>query len=62
MKDPVKIGAAILLGAVAIAIIAAIVKFLSSVLVPLALIAGAGILLIGLFSRKSLGGGRGRLP
>jgi hypothetical protein len=66
MKDPLKLGltilAVIILGGIAIKLLGSILGFLWGILVPIAVIAGIGLVIYGLFSRKSLGGGRNSLP
>jgi len=60
MSDSFKLGATILLGVVAVYIVLHLLSAVMSLLVPLAVIAGIGLVIYGLISRKALGGGNGR--
>lgn len=66
MKDPLKLGLIILvviiLGGFAIKILSGLVGFLWGMLVPIAVVAAIALIIYGLVTRKSLGGGRNSLP
>ena len=64
--SPVKLGAYLILGVVglliAIKIITGIVSGVLAIVFPLAILGGVGLILYGLVSGRSLGGGRRYLP
>lgn len=62
MKDPIKLGIVLLIAVFAVGLVMKFVGFLVNVATPLAIVAGVGLLLYGVFGKKSLGGGRSRLP
>lgn len=62
MNDLFKYGVGILLVIVAITVLVAVVKTLLGLVIPLAILAGIVYVLYQVFGKKSLGGGRGRLP
>lgn len=62
MGNPLKLGVTLLVIAVAVVLTLKIVGILVNLLLPFAIIGGIGLLLYGLFARKSLGGHRSRLP
>lgn len=66
MKDPLKLGliilAVIILGGIAIRLLTGIIGFLWGMLVPIAVVAAIALIIYGLVTRKSLGGGRNSLP
>lgn len=62
MNDLFKYGVGILLVIVAITVLVAVVKTLLGLAIPLAILAGIVYVLYQVFGKKSLGGGRRRLP
>ena len=64
--SPVKLGAYLILGVIAawiaLGVVAGIVKGLLALIFPIAIIGGVGLILYGLVSGRSLGGGRRYLP
>lgn len=62
MNDLLKYGVGILLVIVAITVLVAVVKTLLGLVIPIAILAGIAYVLYQVFGKKSLGGGRGRLP
>ena len=66
MSGPLKLGIILIVGVVVLGlafnIVVKLIGSLIGLLVPLALVAGIGLVLYGLLSRKALGGGRRYLP
>lgn len=63
MSGPAKVGVYLILGIVGLVIVAKVLGFLLSVLVPLAIIGGIGLVIYGFATRNnSLTGGRRFLP
>lgn len=62
MSNPAKLGLIILAAAVALVIVIKIVSAVLSLVWPIALIAGIGLIVYGFVSRKALGGGGRSLP
>ena len=63
MSGSLKLGIMLILGVIVLAIVVKIATAALSFLVPLAIVAGIGLILFGLVSRKAIGGsGRRYLP
>jgi hypothetical protein len=62
LKLGIMIIVAVVVGWFAIKLAIGLITGLLSLLVPLAIVAGVGLILYGLFSRKPLGGGGRMLP
>ncbi len=62
MSPYLKLGLMLLLGVVAVSVALSLIKTLMGLLVPIAVIAGIGLIGYALISSKSLGGGRRTLP
>jgi len=62
MSNPIKIGLAIILVIVGIYFAIGVTAMLLKALVPIAVLAAIGLIIYGLISRKSLGGGGRSLP
>ena len=64
--SPVKLGAYLILGVIAIAlavkIITGVFSAILGLVIPLAIVAGIGLILYGVISGRPLGGGRRYLP
>ena len=64
--SPVKLGAYVILGVIAIAIavkiITGAIAAVLGLIIPLAIVGGIGLILYGLISGRPLGGGRRYLP
>lgn len=62
MSNPVKIGVVIILAIVGVYAAIALVGSLLKMIVPIAIFAAIGLILYGVVTRKSLGGGGRSLP
>lgn len=62
MSSPLKMGVYLLVGVVALLIVAKLIASLLSWILPLAVVVAIALVVYGLVSRKSLGGGGRRLP
>lgn len=63
MSGPVKLGVYLILGIIGLLVVLKVVGLLVSLVVPLAILAGIGLVIYGLVSRNSsLPGGRRYLP
>lgn len=60
MSGSLKLGVMLILGVLAVAIAINIIRGLLNLLIPLAVVAGIGLIVYGLVSRSSIGGGKRR--
>lgn len=62
MSSPLKLGIYLVLGALGVLLILNLARSLVGLLLPLAIVAGVGLILYSFINRKALGGGRRYLP
>lgn len=60
MSGSLKLGIMLIVGVLALSLIVSIAGRLISLILPLAIVAGVGLILYSLINRKALGGGRRR--
>ncbi|BBO24145.1 MAG: hypothetical protein HND43_07930 [Armatimonadetes bacterium] len=63
MSGSLKLGVVLILGVIGVALAISVLKSLINLIMPIAIVAGVGLILYGLINRKALGGsGRRYLP
>lgn len=62
MNNTMKLGVTLILGAVALIVAINLVRSAMSLIIPLALIGGVGLIAYSFINRKALGGGNRYLP
>lgn len=63
MSGSLKLGVVLILGVIGVALAISVLKSLINLIMPIAIVAGVGLILYGLIYRKALGGsGRRYLP
>ncbi|MBI1756617.1 MAG: hypothetical protein HY248_00370 [Fimbriimonas ginsengisoli] len=62
MSDSLRLGLMVIVGVIVLSIVIKILVGALAFIYPFAILAGIGLVVYGLFSRRSLGGGRRYLP
>lgn len=61
MSGSIRLGLIIIASVVAVGLVMKLVGWVIGIIVPVAIVAGIGLLLYGVFNRKALGGGNRRI-